>query len=442
MLALRVCAVLTLCCSAASAAPVSVDVSSACVLGEELTLRCDLRVPDYRFAMAGSWPGGGSFPRLLAGVSSSWLRIGPLSPAGALREASHPLGFQAGSDVFVQRTGFVLDTSFPAQPSGILLMPLPRTLGVFARELSTGGEWVGCMASVLQIPGLGLEGFVSLSGPPRGSMGEEWITESAPFAGGRILSGAARLLADCPPFGMTATFGVSRGEMSLPGSFIHVHLAARTGALSFFLLLARADGTCTSPSGDHPPEESLVSTAFQVADAGGEVDVRISHAICQPSFAPGLFRAGRTEASLAAEKSMAAGNQALVSVRAEGSRIIHEETDGGQGSASRCAATTAVRVSPVRLESGVACSQDEGVSARFMAEAVLDHHGSLASFEGTASHLDGGEQDFSALCSLRLGRKSFRVTVGAGLTDVRFRAVGEDFLEGLKLSILWDSRSQ
>lgn len=279
MLALRVCAVLSLCCSAASAAPVSVNVSSAYSVGEDLTLRCDLRVPDYRFAMAGSWQDGSSFPRLLAGVSSSWLRIGPLSPAGALREASHPLGFQAGSDVFVQRTGFVLDASFPAQPSGILLMPLAGTLGVFARELSTGGEWVGCMASVLQIPGVGLEGFVSLSGPPRESMGEEWITECAPFAGGRILSGAARLLADCPPFSMTATFGASRGEMSLPGSFIHVHLAARTGALSFFLLLARADGTYTSPSGDRPPEESLVSTALQVADAGGGGR---SHFPCHP----------------------------------------------------------------------------------------------------------------------------------------------------------------
>lgn len=139
---------------------------------------------------------------------------------------------------------------------------------------------------------------------------------------------------------------------------------------------------------------------------------------------------------------MAAGNQALVSVRVEGSSIIHEETDGGRGSASRCAATTAVRVSPVRLESGIACSQGEGLSARFMAEAVLDRRGSLASFEGTADHLDGGEQDFSALCSLRLGRKSFRVTVSAGLAEVRFRAVREDFPKGLKLSILWDSRSQ
>lgn len=258
MLAASLCIIFALCCPVVHADPVSVDISSAFDWSRELLARCVLSEGDYRIVLAGrSVPvgeTGANEARVLAGLSSSWIRIGPLSPAGVLREACNPLGFQAGSDVFVQRSGFVVDSSFPAQSAGALVMPIARSLGAFYRQLPDGGEWVGCMASAFQRQGASLEGFISLARPPCESMGEEWIADSAPFAGGRILTSAARILAESRPFGMTATLGASLPETSLPGGFFNLHLWARTEGLKLFFLLSKADSTYISPSGDHSPD--------------------------------------------------------------------------------------------------------------------------------------------------------------------------------------------
>jgi len=396
---------------------------------------------DYRISAAGSWQSGASSAELMAGLSSSWLRIGPLSPAGALREAGNPLGFQAGSDVFVQRSGLLLDSSLPAHPPGILVMPLARTLGVFYQELPHGGEWMGCMASAFQRPGVSLEGFVSLSEPPPQSMGEEWITDSAPFAGGKILSSAARFVFDGQPFGMTATLGASLGEMSLPGGFLHLHLFARTGALRLFLLFARADRTYLSPSGDPPREASSISAALLLGDADGSVDMRLSRSVRPPGFSSLPFLAGTTEAGFTAEKRLVTGSDALLSVRVAGSRTVHDETDGATDSSARFSATASLRLSPVKLESGFACSDTDGLSAKAGAERVLDRKGSLVTFEGTALHLGAAEPAFSTIASLRLKRKSFHATVTFGFVEVRLPGLPNDLAKGLRLSLQWGSHS-
>lgn len=195
----------------ASAAPLSLRLSSALDWNTGMVQRCELREDDLRIALAGnlSLPPAEPAPSILIGLSSPWIHFGPLSPAGSLREACNPLGFLAGSDVFTQRTGFVLDESFPAPPSGALLMPVARSLGVFYRPLDGRGDWAGCMASLLHRPGMSGEGFLSVSDPPSQSAGEKWISSCAPFAGGRILSAGARLFVETGLFGVSATAGTS-----------------------------------------------------------------------------------------------------------------------------------------------------------------------------------------------------------------------------------------
>ena len=437
----RLFAALVLCPVAAVAAPLSVGLSSSFDWGRELLLRGDLRTGDYRLALAAlcdlRGPDTVAPTGLLAGLSSSWLRIGPLSAAGILREACNPLGFQAGSDVFVQRSGFVLDESFPAPPSGIILMPVERALGIFFRPLGDGGEWVGVMGSLFRRSGLSVEGFLSLADPAPEPVGEEWVSSAAPFAGGRILSSAARILFETWPLGLSATVGTSRGEALPPGSFYHLHLWAHTGPLRIFLLLAQADGTYTTPSGEHPADSGMVSCAVVLSDKEGSVDFHLSEAIRQRAFSAHPFLGSRMEADFGAEKCVALAGETLLTTRVEGSRIVHREEDGATDSVLRCAAFAGARVSPFRMETGASWDRTSGLAALLAGEATLDRRGSRASVESAVRHLDHEAQTFSILFSLRWERSDFGVTVGAGLEDVEFSSFPRDLGQGLRLSVDW-----
>ncbi|HUI71174.1 MAG TPA: hypothetical protein VL354_11705, partial [Spirochaetia bacterium] len=390
---------------------------------------------------AGSWPSGASSPQVLAGLTSSWIRVGPLSPSGMLREAGNPMGFQAGSDAFVQRSGLTVSSSLPARSPGILLMPVPQALGVFYQQLAGGGQWMGCLAGVFERPGVSLEGFFSLSEPPPESMGDEWFADTAPFAGGKILSSAARLVFDGQPFGMTVTLGTSLGEMSPPGGFLHLHLCAGTSQLRIFLLLSRADSTYLSPSGDPPRDASSISAALRAGDADGSVDARVSRSVRQPGFSPRPFFADTTEAGFSAEKCVVTSADALLSLRVGARRIIHRNTDGAAVFSSRSSGMASLRVSPFTLESGISCSDSEGFSPSVAAERVFDRHGSLVAFEAAAAHLDAAEPTFSTFASLRLKRKSFHASVTFGLADLGLRESAAGLAKGLRLSLEWGAHS-
>ncbi len=441
MPAVRLCAVFALLCRGLSAASLSLDVSSAFGWNQDPVTRLDLRTGDYRFVAVAWQPLHARSSQLLAGLSSSWLRVGPLSPAGVVREACGPLGFQAGSDVFMQRSGFLLDSSLPPRMPGALLMPWPRTLGLFWQRLPGGGEWAGCMASFVGVPGAAAEGFLGVSGPSPEDRGEEWTADSAPFAGGKVLCGAGRLALDWRPFAMTATLGASGSERALPGAFFHLHLCVRADPFAFFLLFAGSDAAYTSPSGEHPRDALLASAVLLLEGEAEKVDARLSRSVHQPGFAPGAFREQRTEASFRMEKTFTPSDDSLLSLRLEGGKIIHGAADGSCEPASRCAASAALHVSPVTLESGLGLSDSGGLSARAGAKATLDRYGSLVACDGSVLSVGRDFPAFSAIFSARLARRRFAVTVTAGLAEVRFRALPRDLGNGLRLSILWSSHS-
>ncbi len=416
MRALRVLVILAIAGAVASAEPVSLQLSTRYDLGSGLLERGELRSGDFRVAMAG----GPDVP-ILAGVSCPWLRAGPLSPAGILREAANPLAFQAGSDVFVERTAFVLEESFPAPPSGVLLMPVSRSLGVFCRSLADGGQWIGVMASAFHRPGVSVEGFLSMANPPAQTAGEEWLSAQAPFAGGRVLSSAGRLLVETGPLGLAATMGISQGELVPPGTFCHFHASLRTGVLGLYLLLGTADTGYTSPAGEHPAETRMASAALRLSSSQGSADLRVSQATGHPSFSPHPFLAARSEASFEVERMLPLPGETLLRACLQGSTIIHADPDGAREASRRCSALLGVHVSPFRVEAGSGWSSVEGASADVSAQAALDRRGSRVALDASLP--------FSALLALRLAGPGFLFTVGAGWED-----------QGPRFSAAWSVR--
>ncbi len=442
MLPVLVLVILAVSSCVAAAEPVTLQLSTSFDESSALLNRGELRAGDFRLALAGRFDALLSRPdaSFLAGLSSPWLRAGPLSPAGLLREASNPLGFGAGSDVFVERTAFVLDESFPGPPAGILLMPVARSLGVFCRPLAGGGEWIGCMASAFHRPGVSMEGFLSMSDPSAQPAPEEWTSPRAVFPGGRILSSAGRLLMETGPFGLAATLGASKGELVPPGAFFHFHAAVRTGILGVHFLLGSAEGTYTAPTGEHPAEAVVASTAILLSSPRGTVDLRVSQATSQPAFSPHPFRATRSEASFEVERTVAAPGEILLRAVIRGGTIIHDDVQGARSRFSRCSALAGARMAPFRLEAGAGWNATEGASILTTGEATLDRRGSRAGFEGSLSHLDGDARTFSGLLSFRLERRDIRLSVSAGVADLRLRGPAADVSRALRFSVGWNMR--
>jgi hypothetical protein len=441
MPAARLSAILLLACRGLAAPALSVDVSSLVGWNQDQVSRFQLRSEDVRF-VAGAWqPAGASTARLFAGLSSSWLRAGPLSPAGVIREACNPLGFRAGSDVFLQRSGLVLDTSLPARQPGVLLMPAPRSLGVFYQPLPAGGDWAGCVAGFFPVPDVGAEGFFCVAGPPPGKRGEEWIADSAPCAGGRVLCGAGRFVLDSAGFGMSAAVGASGSEMCLPGTFIHLHLVARLDPLTLFFLFGKADASFTSPAGDRPRDAVLVSAAARLEEEALKAQARFSHSVRQAGFTPQPFLADRTEVDLRVERVLALAGDALLCVAVDGGKTIRGSPDGSQEPDFRCGVAATLRIAPATLEAGVEQGDAGGLSAKAGIKATLDHYGSQASLDGAVLHVDRGARSFSALASARFSRRTFSVTLSAGMDDVRFTALPQDAGKRLRLSLQVGSRS-
>ena len=431
------CLILGLSAVGAAAGPVTLQLSSALSWPGSLTLRGGLMSQDFRLAAACQAPASLSpaqpGPReLLAGVSLPWLRLGPLSPAGVLREAANPLGFEAGSDVFVQRTGFLLDLAIPARQAGALFMPIPRTFGVFYEPDGGGGQRLGCLASIGSQDGVSIEAFASLAEPPARDMGEEWLEDTAPFPGGRILVTAGRIRLGSPSLGITATLGASAGERCPPGRFIHLHCAVRTAGAGFYLLYAGADRAYLTPSGGHCLDESLISTAFVLSGSSGSADVRLSRSVRQLPFSPGPDRGHQDEASISIQRVLVSSKALLLSGRIDGSTTICTDVDGTPQEGTRRSAALVARISPFRVEASVSRGAPGAFSARLSSEASLDRQGSSTGMTGTLERLDDGPSVLSAGTFLRLKRKDFTLSLEAEIEKLR--------LDGIRFSVLWAVR--
>jgi len=405
--------------AAAGAAPLQLELSSVSEWPGGLTLRAALRQQDLRLAAAcQSGPEG---QRIAAGLSLPWLTVGPLAPAGLVREAFNPAGFGAGSDVFVQRSGLLLDLSLPSRSSGVLFMPLPRTFGVFAGPTGAGGSRIGSFTSLLDAGGSGIEAFMSVSEAEAANPQEEWLLEHPLFPGGRILSGAARILLSSPVVGMAASVGYSSGDRYPPGIFAHTHVALRAQGFSLYFLLAEADRTYVTPSGEPCLDLSQISCAAVFSSAVGTLDCRVSRSLHGLPFSPGQSREHRDEASIAMERRLLDLAVFSLTARLEGSWIMHEYSGGDTVNETRCAALVTARWTPLQLSVSVSRTSEE-TSAVIAAAASLDRRGSSLGLKGTGSMTGRGEyaaMSCSADAFFSLRGKNVTVMIEAGIEKVR-----------------------
>ena len=215
----------------------SVSVTSRVeVSGERTTVRTRL-VHAARWGSAGAVaavaPGAGR-PLLFApGLETRAALIGPVRLSGAWRELARPLGHDAGTRAYRERTRLLPDAGInPGRLRGVQLEPLP---GVAVAGLvepgaaSAGGgrapAVIALVAAGSPLPPLDLEAYAAVRTAVPAEVPARWLLAAAPFPGGELaLAGTrARLVAGAGE--LAGSVNVSLGPR-LPAA-VHGRLSAR-----------------------------------------------------------------------------------------------------------------------------------------------------------------------------------------------------------------------
>ncbi len=380
--------------------------------------RCELSGAGSRLLLGyqGEGPPGteaqGSFA---FGLSTPWIRIGTLSPAGLIREASNPLGFGPESDVFTEETGFALDGSVSSpQRAAVLLMPAPGRLGLFYRVEPGGRGQAGCFACTEPGHRLAVEGLAAIAAPAPAGQQEEWFTLSPPFPGALVTQSAARLLVDLPGAAASVTLGLSGGERRPPGGFLHAGLRIGGDRARAALLLGLVDRAYTTLAGDGSFERLSARGAFALHGPPGAVELRCTFGVGQPPFAPArcMPTAGSVGLSIEREGSLGAIGSLVAGIEAE--RSVRIEPDGGREDSVDCSASLSVRSKALEVETSVTT---DGLA--------VDAHACLRSSPPRSplgASLDvnlvlGDCPLLSAETRFRLEREYGAITFGASLKD-------------------------
>jgi len=162
------------------------------------------------------------------GVSSPYLRAGPLALKGLLREIFNPLAYGPGSSVFQERPEIRLERSFSgSSKTGIVFDPVPDHAECFLFH-SSGVTKAGGSLSVPVGSYLETHLLFSTSQPKRETVDDSWFTDRLPFPGDRLIHGATRLALDHPGLFGSLSLGISAGRRIVPGYFTLLDIVMKT----------------------------------------------------------------------------------------------------------------------------------------------------------------------------------------------------------------------
>ncbi|MFI5367513.1 MAG: hypothetical protein ACHQ1F_00735 [Spirochaetia bacterium] len=380
---------------------------------------------------------GPAYPTLAA--SCAWLAYGPVTGEGLLREASNPLGFSAGSDVFAERTGVRLDGSLPAGPSGLLCMPLPGTLGFYCLPCQNRAQVRGCFASIQAVAGFRVEGFLSFSRLEPESLSEEWFLSTPEDPGGAMTSGGVRLGVDFYGLSLGATVAGSFPERAPSGSFQLLRGSWHENGIFAEALVGRIDAAYRRPDG----RDFTAGSAFS-GSAGLEGTVnsaRVSYAVCvdQPGFAPRPFVQGSEVMGLKIEHCFAAGAGLDVTCRAEGEKRITRDCMGAREETSRWSGSLRGRTGSLDAAASVDLNEPGGLGVSFSGAFQETRRSPRLSLESRLEPPGRGGL-ITVLAGIQLEWKDARLSLESGMEGWSLHASAMEAFRHFRLRISWSTR--
>jgi len=381
---------------------------------------------------------GPRYPTLA--VSCPWLVCGPLTGEGLLREASNPLGFSAGSDVFAERTGVRVDGSLPAGPPGFLCMPLPGALGFYSLPCSNRARVCGCFAGIQASAGLRVEGFLSFSKSESEESGEEWFLSTPVNPGGAMTSGGLRLAVDFHGLSLGATAGGSFAERAPAGSFQLLHGSWHENAFFAEALVGRIDAAYRRPDG----QDFTAGSAFS-GSAGLEGQVssaKVSYSVCvdQPGFAPQPFIESSEVMRLVLQHSFAAGAGLDVVCRAEAEKRISRDCTGTQQETRHWSASLRGKTGSLDTAVSVELNEPGGVGVSLTDALQQTRRSPRISLESRLEPLGQGCPVLTFLAGLQLEWKDARLSLESGVEGWAVSTTPMDMIRHFRLSVSWSTR--
>ena len=381
---------------------------------------------------------GPRYPALA--ISCPWLVCGPMSQEGLLREASNPLGFSAGSDVFAECTGVRLDGSLPAGPPGFLWMPLPGALGFYSLPCSNGARVCGCFAGIQASAGFRVEGFFSFSKSESEGPGEEWFLSTPVDPGGAIASGGVRLAMDFHGMSLGATAGGSFPESAPSGSFQLLRGSLHEDGFFVEALVGRIDASYRRPDGRDFAAGSGFSGRAGLEGPVSSAKVSYSACVDQPGFAPRPFIQSSEVTGLVLQHSFAAGAGLDLVCRAEAERRISRDCMGTRQETRRWSAS--LRGTAGSLDTSVSMELNEpgGVGVSLTGTFQETRRSPRLSLESRLEPLAAGGRALTALAGLQLEWKDARLSLESGIEGWAVSRAGVDLVRHVRLSVSWSTR--
>lgn len=421
-----------------------VSLESSGDLTATIRFRCALSNGTLRLFCAwqdcASTAGGAEAALPTLALSSPWLIFGPVSIAGLLREASNPLGFSSGSDVFVERTGLLLDGSLPPGSPGFLCMPMPDVLGLFCLPCACGALAYGCFVNVQPAAVCRAEGFLTLTESRSESNGEEWFRASPANPGGAVMVTGVRVLLDFPGLSLGTTFGGSLCERSPPGSFWHLHGSWHWNGFFAEAILGSADGTYRRPDGMGSEGVSAFSGSVGIERPASSAKISYSLSLDQPGFAPRPLRAGREAMEIALEQDFAVAAGLDLSCRAEVEKRTTRVPSGARQETGRCSAAVKGTLGGFEADTRVDVNIPGGIDLSLSGAFPRAGGSPRLCLEARVERLAAACPVLTALAALHLERKDSTLTLETGIEGCAISTGTNDAMKYLKLKVSWSTR--
>ncbi len=351
-----------------------------------------------------------------AGACLPWLTIGPLAAAGLVRLASDPLGFTAFSAAFQERTGLALDASLHSSRRGVLVMPLPGLVGVFARQ-GADGTSLGSFACVPLGVGAWADALLQQSRPPARTPGDDWYLDRSPSPGGEVTHALARLVMDAGGLSMCTFAGASSAAWAASGCAAGLRLRGRLPAAEAAFVACAVTPGYRSPDGSGTTGQSLVGAELRLGDQrAGTLEAAWSLMVDRPSPAPGLALPTRTRVTLAWSRGADPGFDLPCWLVVEGSKEVSRDALGVREEVARFGSAISLGDRGVQARASFGLSQE---GSRLGGEVTLLPSTRLRiGLQARADHLGADTPRASLQATLALGPLHERHELEIGLAEL------------------------